>query len=288
MKLGLILEGGASRGYFSCGILEALEREGIMADVLAGTSAGIANGISYLTGQARRNYIIATHYQSDPRYKGWKYRRDPDVRSYYNLPFVFEDLPDKHLPFNFNAFAAWPGEVYAAVTNLYTGRAEYLSVPRDDRRFTVLKASCALPMMFPPIYVNGKPYMDGGVTASIPVQPALDADCDKIIVVLTQPRYYRKEPSKGMDMIARRYARRFPAFSFALKTRYLTYNGELERLAQLEAAGRAFVIAPSEKLEIRRTEGDPKILGDLYDLGYQRFYELWPALQKYVKMQSTN
>ena len=282
MKLGLILEGGASRGYFSCGILEALEHEGVMADVLVGTSAGIANGVTYVTGQSRRNYVIATQYQSDPRYKGWKYLFDPSVRSYYNLPFVFEDVPNKHLPFDFDAFAAWPGAVYGAVTNLYTGQAEYLPVPRDDRRFTVLKASCALPMMFPPIYVGGKPYFDGGVTASIPVQPALDADCDKIIVVLTQPRDYRKEASRGMNVLARHYARRYPQFALALKNRHLTYNAELGRLAHLEEEGRVFVIAPAAKLGIKRTEGDPTILGNLYDQGYQRFYEVWPALQKYL------
>lgn len=138
-------------------------------------------------------------------------------------------------------------------------------------------------MMFPPIYVGGKPYFDGGVAASIPMQPALDSDCDKIVVVLTQPRDYRKKPSRGMNILARHYARRFPQFALALKTRHLTYNAELDRLAELEAEGRVFVIAPSEKLNIERTEGDPKILGDLYDLGYQRFYEIWPELKKYLE-----
>lgn len=61
---------------------------------------------------------------------------------------------------------------------------------------------------------------------------------------MTQPRDYRKEPSRGMDLLARHYARRFPQFALALKTRYLTYNEELERLAELEADGRVFVIAP--------------------------------------------
>ena len=85
MKLGLILEGGASRGYFSCGILEALEHEGVMADVLVGTSAGIANGVTYVTGQSRRNYVIATQYQSDPRYKGWKYLYDQGYQRFYEV-----------------------------------------------------------------------------------------------------------------------------------------------------------------------------------------------------------
>lgn len=138
-------------------------------------------------------------------------------------------------------------------------------------------------MMFPPIYVGGRPYFDGGVAASIPMQPALDSDCDKIVVVLTQPRDYRKKPSRGMNILARHYARRFPQFALALKTRHLTYNAELDRLAELEAEGRVFVIAPSENLNIERTEGDPKILGDLYDLGYQQFYEIWPELKKYLE-----
>lgn len=282
MKLGLVLEGGASRGYFSCGMLEALEQEGIMADLLVGTSAGIANGVSYITKQSRRNYVIATHYLCDPRYKGWRHLMNPDNRSYYNRSFVFDEIPNQRLPFNFNAFAAYPGEVLAAVTSLYTGQVEYLPVPRDDHRFTLLQASCALPMLFPPIYVNGKPYMDGGIVSSIPVQPALDAGCDRIIVILTQPRGYQKEGSRGMDALARHYRRHFPAFAEALKNRHITYNQELERIAALEKEGRIFVLAPDESLHIQRTEGDPQVLGDLYELGYRTFYRHFPELRAYL------
>lgn len=282
MKLGLILEGGASRGYFSCGMLEALQQEGIQCDLLAGTSAGIANGVSYITGQSRRNYIIATHYQHDPRYKGWRHLLDRRNRSYYNLSFVFEEIPAVHLPFNYRAFEEYPGQVLAAVTNLSTGQAEYLPVPRTDRSFKVLQASCALPLMFPPIFVNGKPYMDGGIVNSIPIQPALDAGCDKIIVILTQPRDYKKPASRAMSLLARHY-RRYPAFARALRDRHITYNQELADIRRLEQEGRCFVLAPDQALNVRRTEGDPKILGDLYDLGYRTFYEQWPRLQAYLQ-----
>ncbi len=282
MKLGLVLEGGASRGYFSCGMLEALEREGIMSDMIIGTSAGIANGVSYASHQARRNYIIATRYLSDPRYMGWKHMLNRSNRSYYNLSFVFEELPDRHLPFNFHAFKAYPGEVMAAVTNMHTGKVEYLPVPRDDKSFKVLQASCALPLLFPPIMLNGKPYMDGGIVSSIPIQPALDAACDKIIVILTPPRDYQKAPSRSMNLLARHY-RRYPAFANALQYRYRTYNQELARIAQLEREGRLFVLAPKEPLAIHRTESDPAILAHLYELGYQTFYERFPALQAYLQ-----
>lgn len=282
MKLGLVLEGGASRAYFSCGMLEALEREHIMADMLIGTSAGIADGVSYITRQSRRNYIIATRYLSDPRYMGWKHMLNRSNRSYYNLSFVFEELPDRHLPFNFRAFEAYPGEVLAAVTNMLTGKAEYLPVPRDDHAFKVLQASCALPFLFPPIRINGVPYMDGGIVNSIPIQPALGAGCDKILVILTQPRSYQKMPSRGMDLLAFHY-RRYPVFAKALKNRYRTYNEELARIAALEQEGRLFVLAPKEPLAISRTESDPKILAQLYDLGYHTFYEQFPALQAYLQ-----
>lgn len=282
MKLGLILEGGASRAYFSCGMLEALEKENIMADMLVGTSAGIADGVSYITKQSRRNYYIATRFLSDPRYMGLPHMLNRKNRSYYNLSFVFGDIPNKHLPFNYRAFAEYPGEVLAAVTNLRTGKVEYLPVPRDDTSFKVLQASCALPLLFPPIEIDGTPYMDGGIVNSIPLQPALEANYDKIIVILTQPRGYQKKRSKGMELMAKRY-HRYPAFSEALKNRYLTYNQELANIAELEKEGRVFVMAPKESLAIERTERNPNVLGNLYQLGYDTFYEYWPALQAYLE-----
>lgn len=285
MKLGLILEGGASRAYFSCGMLEALERENIMADVLVGTSAGIADGVSYITRQARRNYVIATRYLSDPRYMGWRHMLNHSNRSYYNLSFVFDDIPNRHLPFNFHAFETYTGQVLAAVTNMYTAQVEYLPVPRDDHSFKVLQASCALPFLFPPISINGKPYMDGGIVNSIPVQPALDANCDKIIVILTQPRGYQKAPNRSMNLVAAKY-RKYPAFANALKNRYLTYNRELERIAELEKQGRIFVLAPDEALNIKRTENDPHILANLYDLGYSTFYKHFSSLQTYLQSKN--
>ena len=85
-----------------------------------------------------------------------------------------------------------------------------------------------------------------------------------------------------MNLLARHY-RRYPAFANALQYRYRTYNQELARIAQLEREGRLFVLAPKEPLAIHRTESDPAILAHLYELGYQTFYERFPALQAYLQ-----
>jgi len=66
MKLGLVLEGGASRTYFSCGVLDALLEEQMIADMVIGTSAGIANALSYASGQIGRNIQVAKNYMRDP------------------------------------------------------------------------------------------------------------------------------------------------------------------------------------------------------------------------------
>lgn len=86
---------------------------------------------------------------------------NPKNRSYYNLDFVFDSLANEHLPFDYDAFARFKGNVVAAVTNVNTGKAEYLEVPRNDRKGTVLRASCALPILFPIITINNEKYMDG-------------------------------------------------------------------------------------------------------------------------------
>ena len=72
MKLGLALEGGANRGNFSVGAMDVLMENEIWADYVIGTSAGIANGVSYVSRQHGRGLKIATDFMPTRRYSGWK------------------------------------------------------------------------------------------------------------------------------------------------------------------------------------------------------------------------
>ena len=108
-----------------------------MPDYFIGVSAGIAYGVSYLSGQKGRNLEIIKRYMSDKRYMGFRYLFDRNLKSFYNIPFVFGEVPNKLLPFDEKAFASFPGEIEAVVTNIRTGKAEYLKVPRNDRKFGV-------------------------------------------------------------------------------------------------------------------------------------------------------
>ena len=164
MKLGLVLEGGASRTYFSVGAMDALMEENIFADYVIGASAGIANGVSYVSRQKERSLEIGMKYFPDKRYMGPRHLLNRSNKSYYNIQFVFDDMPNVHLPFDYDTYQKYSKNVYAAVTNLNTGKTEYLNIPGDDKSWAVLIATCALPILFQPVKIGNNLYMDGGIT----------------------------------------------------------------------------------------------------------------------------
>ena len=168
------------------------------------------------------------------------------------------------------------------VTNLETGKPEYLPVPRKDRRSTLLRATCAQPLLFPPIEYCGKLYMDGGITDAIPVAHAVQAGCDKNIVVLTQDRRYIKAPEQALEIGKLRY-RAWPNFIKALDERTMRYNGALDRVRRYEAEGKAFVIAPKDSSKYHRIEKDPKVLEQWYNDGYETAMERMADLKAYLK-----
>lgn len=282
MKLGLVLEGGANRGNFSVGAMDVLMEQEIWADYVIGTSAGIANGVSYVSRQHGRGLAIATDHVPKKEYSGWHHLFNPKNRSLYNLQYVFNDLPNKLLPFDYEAYARFPGSVKAATTNMRTGKAEYLECPRDDRECRYVMASCAMPMLFPPVEINGEKYLDGGVSDPIPAQRALDDGCDKIIVITTRERGYVKRHEKALNLIARHFRRKYPEFAAALMRRTECYNESRAHLFELEKAGKAFIIEPESTEGFGRTEKDAQKILQLYMHGKDVTNARMPELRQWM------
>ena len=281
MKLGVVMEGGASRTVFSCGVTDCFLEEGIMPDYFVGVSAGIAYGVSYLSGQIGRNREIFEKYMPDKRYMGLKYLFDRHMKSYYNIPFVFGEVPNKLVPFDFDAFRAYQGEAEAVVTNIRTGKAEYLPVDRNDTDFKTIVASCALPVLFQPVRIGKRYYLDGGVADSIPYRHALEKGCDKLIVILTRERNYIKTTERSIKMAAKLY-KHYPNLVESLENRAASYNQCMKELYQAEKEGKVFIIAPKSTLRVGRTESSPKKLLELYDEGYYQAKESMHALDLYL------
>lgn len=268
MKTGLVLEGGALRAIFSAGVCDALLEGNVMTDYFVGVSAGVAYGVSYLSRQPRRNLEVVTKYAPDRRYMGLNNLLDKNNRSYFGLEFSYNTIPNELIPFDYDALAAFPGDAEAVVTNLNTGRADYLPIPRGQDEEKVIQATCAMPLLFPIYHINGQPYLDGGVSDGIPWQRALDQGCDRIVVVLTRPRSYEKHADKTLRLIRRQYAD-FPAFIELMQHRHELYNESRAKLFEAEKQGKALVIAPESTLGVSRTERNVNKLRLLWGAGYE-------------------
>ena len=252
-----------------------------MTDYVIGVSAGIAYGVSYVSRQPRRNLEVVTRFAPDRRYMGWRNLTDKSNRSYFGLKFGFSTIPNELVPFDYDTFAAFPGEVEAVVTNLNTGKADYLPVPRRDEESTVLQASCAMPLLFPVFEINGQCYLDGGIGDAIPWRRGLEK-CDRVIVVLTRPRRYRRKPDHMMKLIRKRY-RDYPAFVEAMENRAEVYNRDREALFQAEREGKLLVIAPESTLGVARTERDTEKLRLLWAAGYQGAIDRLDEIRDYLQ-----
>ena len=281
MKTGLVLEGGALRTIFSCGVLDAfLDAQLPLPDYFVGVSAGAAYGTSYLARQNRRNLKLITSYAGDKRYMGVGNLLNPKNRSYFGLKFAYDTIPNELVPFDYEAFQAYEGMAEAVVTNVATGEAEYHLIPRNERYNKTILASCSIPLMFPTVELEGGEYLDGGCADAIPWKHALEMGCDRLVVILTRERDYRKEPDGSMRAIARTFKKN-PAFVEAMTTRAQRYNENREELFQAEREGKVLVIAPEDTLGCSRTERDTEILRALWQQGYFAGRKLLPQIQEY-------
>lgn len=264
MKTGIVCEGGGMRGVFTVGVLESFMQADFLADELVGVSAGASNGVSYVSGQKGRGYRVNINYAGDNRYVSVRnYLR---TRSVFGMDFIFGEIPEKLDLFDYEAFYNSPCQFYAGVTNIETGKAEFLGKEDITPGLTALRASCSMPAFAPIVEYKGKKYLDGGVAAPIPIQKALDDGCDKIIVILTRPRDYQKKAQQGRAIYHSMY-KKYPALVRAMDLRHMVYNHTLQQLARLEEEGRAIVVAPRQPLQADRMGKDKEKLQHSYNEG---------------------
>lgn len=282
MKTGMVLEGGAVRTIYSTGVCDALLTRSLMTDYVIGVSAGIAYGVSYVSRQPRRNLDIMVNYINDKRYMGMGNLLRRDNRAYFGLEFVYSTIPNQLVPFDYDTFAAYPGEVEAVVTNLDTGAAEYFPLDRRDDKFKLLQATCALPFLFPVFHIQGRPCMDGGAADAIPYERAFAKGCDRVIVVLTRERDYVRRPEKLQPLIDLAY-RKYPKFCDTMRRRADAYNEARQKLFRLEREGRALVFTPTSTEGFHRTERDVDKIKALWKDGWDQGMARLDEVESFLK-----
>lgn len=262
---GVLFEGGSFRPIFSCGVMDALLEEDIMFPYCIGVSAGAADAASYISRQKRRNMEIMEKYRNDKRYFGK--RNLLKERSPFGINFVFRTIPNEKIPFDLDAFQNYSGKFVITTTDAETGNVHYFQKEDVDREFKTLQATCSLPVIFPPVEINGRKYYDGGLSNPIPIDKLVKDGHRKALIVLTRPKGYVKECTRSDRMVAKAVQYKYPAIAKRVRTRYQRYNQAVQACERLEREGRAIILRPAEPLE--SFESDVHILSESYQKGYE-------------------
>lgn len=261
----LILEGGGMRGVFTCGVLDFFMDNGIRFPFTVGVSAGACNGLSYMSGQRGRARASNIDLMAEHKYVGFRYLLTQGCIMDFKL--LFEDFPERIIPYDYPAYAANPDRYAMVTTNCLTGCAEYFEEKNDPSRIMdIVRASSSLPYVTQITEVDGIPMLDGGIADSIPVEYARSQGFNRFVIVLTRNRGYRKK--EGPNPFADIFYRKYPHLQEALRNRNAVYNRTMELIERLEASGEAVVILPENPIEVGRMEKDTAKLTALYDEGY--------------------
>lgn len=280
MKIGLLLEGGGMRGLYTAGVLDVFMEKQILIDGIIGVSAGALFGINYKSNQRGRILRYNKKYAKNKNYMGiYSLLTTGNIM---NEEFCFDKIVNELDPIDYETFKKSKVEFYAMVTNLETGKAEYIKIDdlRDKHNLEYLRASGSMPFVSKPVNIDNKKYLDGGIADSIPIDKMMCMDYDKVIVVLTRPKEYRKK--KSNQVFPKLYYKTYPKFAEAINHRYQMYNEELEKISHLEKEGKIFVIRPSKLIKIKRIEKNKDKIQEMYDLGKEDALNLLVRLNEFI------
>lgn len=271
MKTGLVLEGGSRQTIFTAGVLDAFMDENIDFSYYAGVSAGGHAAVNYITRQRGRFRYIIMPTKLQQGKKAHKLLDGPRKESralHYASPYG-------EIPFDFKTFFNAKVECEFGLTCCETGRTEFKSEKKDEKRLLdLLSASSALPMLFPVAALDDKHYVDGCVTAPIPYERAFEMGCDKVVAISTHyPGEIVTDFRKYRAILNPMFKRKYNGLFRALMVRYKRYQKIFEHMETLQKQGKLFLIRPEKELcDLFET--------DLNKLNLSYEYGIKTALQK--------
>lgn len=279
MKIGLVLEGGGMRGLFSAGVLDALlDLKELSVNGIVGVSSGALFGVNYVSKQKERAVRYNKKYADDKRYMGlhsWI-----TTGNAVNKDFAFYELPYKLDVFDNETFKKAKTDFYVVMTNVESGKPEYVLIEDAFVQMEYLRATSALPFASKIIEINGKKYLDGGISDSIPIDFCESLGYDKIIAVLTRPEGTYKEDKLGF--LYKLVYRKYPNLVNSLLNMATDYEKVLAKIKDLENKGKIFVVRPPEVLKIGRLEKNRDKIQKVYDTGLNTGLKELDNIVKYL------
>lgn len=280
-QAGLVLEGGANRGVFTAGALDYLMEQELYLPYVVGTSAGACNAASYVSRQPGRMKRCCIVTDRENRYVSVE--NTLRTHTLLDMDLMFGKFPEETFPFDYDTYFQSDIQCEMVVTNCITGKAEYLGEHSSKKRLMdICRASSSIPLGTKIVYVDGTPYLDGGLADSVPVVRALKTGHKKPVIILTRNRGYRKKPVRpGKNIYRIAYGKKYPNLVRAIENRARVYNKTMDYIEKWEREGRVFVLRPQIPT-VSRLERDTEKLEAFYQHGYQLMKEHFSELEQFL------
>ena len=247
----LVFEGGGMRNAYTAALVSRLIAEGINFPHISGVSAGSSHLCNFTSRDAARSHDTFVDLVEDPEFGGLKHFRKG--HGYFNAEYIYQQIcyPDGALPFNMDTFLANPATTRVATFNASRGQVRWFSkeeMSTLDTLGPIIRASSTLPILMPPVTIDGDTYVDGALGPNGGLRTA-----------------YRQFPSV-FEGVARRPDR---------------YNAGRRLLFELEERGQAYVFAP-DNLWINNTESRRERLEATYRAGLVQAVREMPAIKAFL------
>lgn len=263
---GLVLEGGGLKGVYTAGVLDLFLDRGIEFSSVYGVSAGACHMCSYLSKQRGRAFDVNVDYLDTKYY--CSLRSLLFTGDLFNAEVCYHLIPEYLYPYDYETFDRYEGKAYSVATDIVTGRPEYFRIRDMKKDIVKIRASASLPLVSRNVKIDGRLYLDGGISDAIPLQKSILDGNRKNVVVMTKEEGFVRKPTSQLSLLKARYAR-YPKVWELMAERHIHYNEQTAYIAGQQAAGGAFVIRPARDSGVGRIEKDVEKLKSLYRQGYE-------------------
>lgn len=279
IKAGLVVEGGGMRGVYSSGVLDFFIEKDLFFENNYGVSAGACHLCSYLAKQYKRAFRVNVDYLDDKRY--CSVHSLLKTGNLFGAEMLYDIIPNELDLFDYDTYNKNESNFYVVITDINTGKPEYVKIGDLKKDIIYVRASSSLPLLAQNVKINDKEYLDGGISDSIPIKKSIADGNKKNVVILTRDSTYRKGKNSLMPIIKLKY-KKYPNFVKSMADRYIVYNEILDFIKELENNGDVFVIRPKKPVNIGRTEKNREKLEALYNDGYNDAKDCYEELLKYL------
>jgi len=238
LKIALALGGGAARGFAHIGVIKALEAQGIVPDIVVGTSAGSVVAALYASGMSGFELQNLALQMEEDMLVDWTLPNRGVFKGEALQDFINQKVKNQTLQ-------TLPKPLGVVATDLQSG--ELVLFRRGNTGMSV-RASSAVPGMFQPVEIGGRDYVDGGLTSPVPAQSARSMGADFVIAVDISNVNRREKLTGTLDVLLQTFSIMGHAISrHELEDADLVIRPKTAAVSSTDFEGRHLAILEGEK-----------------------------------------